>query len=121
MAGNDLKDDFDPPMPLLPATLKAGEKVGWQGTGVRLDGTTGPIDVAVTVIGEEEVDTASDRMKAWLVESAAVWEGEGGQHRALTKSWWSPKVGLVRMIRELDAPEYGLSTVLRLKSHTVKQ
>jgi hypothetical protein len=121
VADNDNKDAFDPPMPLLPDTLEVGQKVGWKGTGPRIDDTIGPVEVAIKVIGPEEVDTLMGRMSTWCVESAAVWKVDGQVCKSLTTTWWSPKVGLVRMNRELDTPQYGLSSMLRLKSHTVKE
>lgn len=119
--GNNKDVTFDPPLLLVPATLRAGEKGDWKGTGARLDGTRGAFEAAVQVIGKEEVDTLEGRMEAWSVESVAVWTEKDQQYRARTTTWWSPKVGLVRMIRELDTPKYGLKTVMRLKSHKVKQ
>ncbi len=116
----DGKSKFDPPMPLVPATLKAGEEVIWKGTGQRVDSTVGPFEVRVKVLGEEEVDTNMGRMKAWSIESKAAWQIDGKPILSETRTWWSPGVGMVRMTREMIGPEYARMLVLRLKSHTVK-
>lgn len=116
----DGKSKFEPPMPLVPPTLKAGEIVIWKGKGQRIDGSTGDFEVRVKVTGEEEVDTEMGRMKAWAIESKAAWEKDGKPILSETHTWWSPGVGMVRMTREMLGPEYAQKLVLRLKNHTVK-
>lgn len=112
---------FTPPTPMFQWPMKAEQESKWTGTGYRAAlNDTGPISSTLTYKGESEVDTAAGRFKAYRFDSTQLYKADGKEFGSSTSTWFVPRVGIVRTVEVVDAPEFVRETIMKLKSYTVK-
>jgi hypothetical protein len=96
-------------------TGKPGEEKTLDATGVRPDGTFGPMKVRIRIEFPEEVDFAEGKGLAQPFESEFVWKANGEERTAIIRSWWVKNQGLVRQAESLKskAVQREVTTVLQ--------
>lgn len=107
---------FNPPQPAFRAPLVTGAKGVWKGTGFRPDGRVGPLETESKVLEPQVVDTEEGQVTAIPIETRTRFEGG----TALSTTWWTPTIGIVRYRQEAVTKEGVGLQVMRLRSKSLK-
>ncbi len=113
---------YEPAVPIIPFPVKENSEVDVSSTGTRPLTLPGPFKSKISVLGPQEVDTATGRMSAMCTEQRSQYQNGDIQFLTVSTAYWVPKVGLVRYVQDITVRNKAgntqtVSSVLRLKSH----
>lgn len=111
---------FSSPQPVLKFPVKDGSEFRWSGSAPLPGGKSRNYSIVATVHSEQPVDTDMGPFKAVALESrATVHEGKNNGQEA-TSTWFTPNVGIVRLLTASMAGNVQQRNLLKLKSYSLK-
>jgi hypothetical protein len=122
VGAGEAKQNFSTPFPWFLWGKKEGEKSTWEGTGPLPGYTqTAKMSANLTYIGPAEVDGMDKRYKSFRYDSVQRFATtEGKSLEAAQRTWFSPKVGIVRLQEALTDGTNVSGATWRIRSATVK-
>lgn len=96
-AGQNGRDTFLPPLPILKYPAKVGQSWTWKGQNVLGGQITMEGTATVRVAAREKVQTPAGAFSAYRVEAQITLKGSGQPPHVTSRTYWfAPKAGLVK-------------------------
>lgn len=112
---------FTTPQPIVLFPVKTGTTFTWEGSGLLPNGQSGKNTVVNTILGPQEVDTATGRVNAIAIEGKTTYNAEAGQAKSASTIWLAPGIGIARYTQDSVSGTTVVHLLLELKSHSLKQ